>query len=284
VGVQGVTIQLYKESNATTGLQTGTGGDTLVATTTTGSNGAYNFSGLGAGTYYIKEVVPTGWVSTTPNPVTVKDAIFDQIGRFGFTDALDFGNAHITTGSHDGTIGFWTNKNGQTMLTGSSSSTQLKSQYFSAITNLANSNQPGSTVLVDANGNYVPQSYFTSPNGYTFLQTYLNNANATNMAYMLSAQLLATELNIKAGFVNANQTIYTPNVSMSAADRASLAAPPHGITPIGTFVTIQTVINDAILELKYAPYTRVAGPDRTFEEALMSIFTGINQAGNIFVI
>jgi uncharacterized repeat protein (TIGR01451 family) len=57
----GVTIDLYMETNGTSGLQTGSGGDTLVATTTTGNNGAYSFTGLAAGTtYYVQEVVPTG--------------------------------------------------------------------------------------------------------------------------------------------------------------------------------------------------------------------------------
>ena len=67
-GQSGVTIDLYRESNRSSGLQTGCGGDTLVASTTTASNGAYSFTGLAAGTYYVQEVVPAGYVQTGGGP------------------------------------------------------------------------------------------------------------------------------------------------------------------------------------------------------------------------
>ena len=59
-GLGGVTINLYKQSNNTSGLQTGTGGDTLVATTITAANGTYSFCNLTPGTYYVQETVPCG--------------------------------------------------------------------------------------------------------------------------------------------------------------------------------------------------------------------------------
>jgi hypothetical protein len=67
-GKGGVTVNLYKESNCSSGLQTGCGGDSLVASTTTASNGTYGFSGLAAGTYYVQEVVPAGYVQTGGGP------------------------------------------------------------------------------------------------------------------------------------------------------------------------------------------------------------------------
>ena len=68
-GLGGVTIGLYKESNGTAGLQTGTGGDTLVSTTTTSSNGTYGFGNLVVpATYYVQESVPTGYVQTGGGP------------------------------------------------------------------------------------------------------------------------------------------------------------------------------------------------------------------------
>jgi hypothetical protein len=67
-GQGGVTVNLYKEANCTSGLQTGCGGDTLVASTTTAGNGTYGFSGLAAGTYYVQEVVPAGYVQTGGGP------------------------------------------------------------------------------------------------------------------------------------------------------------------------------------------------------------------------
>ena len=60
----GVVVDLYAESNTQPGLQEGTGGDSLVATTTTGSNGSYSFTVTTAGVYYVQEVVPSGYVQT----------------------------------------------------------------------------------------------------------------------------------------------------------------------------------------------------------------------------
>ena len=53
-GIPCVTIKLYDAKNR------------LVAQTTTGLAGYYSFNRLAAGTYTVKEVVPAGYVSTTP--------------------------------------------------------------------------------------------------------------------------------------------------------------------------------------------------------------------------
>ena len=58
----GVTIDLY---NSTAGLGTGSG---YYEQTTTASNGTYSFTGLAAGTYYVQEVVPSGYVQTGGGP------------------------------------------------------------------------------------------------------------------------------------------------------------------------------------------------------------------------
>ena len=53
VGLAGVTINLYLN-----------GGSTPVASTLTGADGSYSFTNLAAGTYTVKEVVPSGWTQT----------------------------------------------------------------------------------------------------------------------------------------------------------------------------------------------------------------------------
>jgi len=58
-GIQGWTVQLL---NPSTGA--------LLATAITDANGNYTFS-VGAGTFRLREIVPTGWVQTTPNPSDV---------------------------------------------------------------------------------------------------------------------------------------------------------------------------------------------------------------------
>jgi hypothetical protein len=298
-GVPGVTIQLYKETNGKAGLQTGIGGDTLVATATTGTNGAYSFNVASLGTYYIKEVVPTGWVLTTSSPVTVTETGADVVGRFGYTDPTNFGDTQITNGTGNaGTMGFWHNTNGELVLTGSKTATQLLAKYQALFTTaagtvvpntngalgLANPNKAGYTVLVDGSGNYIAQSSFTGSKGFTYLANYLTNSSATNMAYMLGAQMLATEFNIAAGYVNATQFIYIPNVGgMNSGDLNALHSPPSGLTAVtGNFVQISTVVTDALqalIKYSYVPSGHVA---RNYDEALMNMFVSINQNGNIF--
>jgi hypothetical protein len=56
----GVTIDLYKPTSS--------GGETLVASTTTASNGTYSFSVANPGTYYVQEVVPSGYIQTGGGP------------------------------------------------------------------------------------------------------------------------------------------------------------------------------------------------------------------------
>jgi hypothetical protein len=63
-----VTINLFQDSNAAAGLQAGSGGDTLVASTTTTSNGTYSFTVTSPGTYYVQESVPSGYVQTGGGP------------------------------------------------------------------------------------------------------------------------------------------------------------------------------------------------------------------------
>ena len=57
-----MTIDLY---NSTTGLGTNAG---YLAQTTTATNGTYSFTKLAAGTYYVQEVVPSGYIQTGGGP------------------------------------------------------------------------------------------------------------------------------------------------------------------------------------------------------------------------
>ena len=57
-----MTIDLY---NSSAGLGTNSG---FLAQTTTATNGTYSFTNLNAGTYYVQEVVPSGYVKTGGGP------------------------------------------------------------------------------------------------------------------------------------------------------------------------------------------------------------------------
>lgn len=61
----GVTIQLYRDAN-NDGQLTGVDGGPVATTVTTAGTGAYSFGNVAAGTYFVKEVVGSNYVSTAP--------------------------------------------------------------------------------------------------------------------------------------------------------------------------------------------------------------------------
>ena len=154
--------------------------------------------------YTISEGTPnqTNWVHSTPSSVNVNVAN-------NTTSAVKFGN-YCTASSGGLTIGFWGNKNGQALIT-SSDLALLRSCN-----------------LVNANGTPF------NPTTKAQLMTWLQNANATNMAYMLSAQLAAMKLSVAHGFVDGSSFAIcagkTINQLISMAD-AALGL--DGFTPAG---------------------------------------------------
>lgn len=95
----------------------------------------------------------------------------------GQTTTVVFGN-YCTYPSNGRTLGFWSNKNGQALV--GADDLALLSALF----------------LRNANG-----SDF-DPGSATALRTWLLKGEATNMAYMLSVQMAAMQLNVHNGFVN----------------------------------------------------------------------------------
>ena len=199
------------------------------ATQLTGGDGCVSWGNLNPGfnPYTVSEGTPNqgNWVHSTPASVNV-NVVLDQ------TSTVDFGN-YCTVGSGGRTIGFWGNKNGQALITDAD------------LLMLRNCN------LVSANGNAF------DPNTKNQLKTWLQNATATNMAYMLSAQLAAMKLNVAHGFVdpNAFSLCFNGTVAqlISAADAALLA---DGSTPAGD-------------------------PNRATQEALKNCLDTLNNGGPV---
>jgi len=108
-------------------------------------------------------------------PLTVTD---------GSTTIVAFGN-YCTVPCGGKTLGFWSNKNGQA---------EIGATQISALANLN---------LVNAQG----QDF--DPKSAGAVRTWLLDGNATNMAYMLSVQLAAMQLNVSTGKVSAN-AYYVP--------------------------------------------------------------------------
>jgi hypothetical protein len=133
--------------------------------------------------YTVTESDPleTNWLHTTPNPVVTDLAADAKI-------TVEFGN--VCTGAGGGhTLGFWSNRNGQALF-GSDDLAEM------VALNVRN-----------ANGTAF------NPASYAAFRTWILNATATNMAYMLSAQLAAMKLNVLNGFVNGGALIYAPGTN-----------------------------------------------------------------------
>ncbi len=128
VGAIGWTIELYQEKDDIDGL---TGGDgPAIKTTVSDADGFWSFDGLEMGTYYVKEVLKSGWLQTTPDlegdgvfkvvvdesgevvieAVSADPTTYDPLPNDGM---LWFGNDMIE-GPGVRTPGFWQSDLGQT--------------------------------------------------------------------------------------------------------------------------------------------------------------------------
>ena len=199
------------------------------ATQLTGGDGCVSWGNLNPffNPYTVSEGTPNqgNWVHSTPSSVQV-NVVLDQ------TSTVDFGN-YCRVGSGGKTIGFWGNKNGQALITDAD------------LLMLRNCN------LVNQNGTAF------DPTTKQQVKNWLNDAKATNMAYMLSVQLAAMKLNVAHGFVdpNAFSLCFNGTVAqlISAADAALLA---DGNTPPGD-------------------------PNRATQEALKNCLDTLNNGGPV---
>jgi hypothetical protein len=146
---------------------------------------------------------------TTPGDYTVTEANANETNWFhstggtsmimlasGGTETRTFGN-YCVAPSGGLTMGFWSNKNGNKLLTGNANGTGTT--LTTAVVNLLNAGTTScpNGVLRNADGTV---HVFT--NSYSAFRSWLLSANATNMAYMLSAQLVALKLDANFNFVD----------------------------------------------------------------------------------
>jgi hypothetical protein len=256
------------------------------ASAVTGSDGRYRFSNLGPGSYIIIEATPpNAWVQTLgEDGYTVLVGDVDQDGlqgsrevwSGGFVADLDFGNTHVGV-ENAKTIGFWSNKNGQALIT---------SGDLSFLRSLSLRKTDG--------GDFDPIS---AADVKKFLVG-STSANAYNMANMLSAQLIATVLNLRHGFLGSSSSIFTQaillswsgnsQVSASGADyflnnldhdgnTGSYEADASGIINEYGFASIEGLIAAANESLASDRLTISGGVTRAYQEALKIVFDGMNN-------
>ncbi len=181
--------------------------------------------------YTVTETKPNSkWINTTPTSIT-----------FGLDPGEvetnnNFGNVCVGAGGGL-TIGFWSNKNGQAAMT-----TAGMSGALSLLDGLN---------LRNANG-----SNF-DPTTYTQYRNWLLSASATNMAYMLSAQLSAMEMNVRSGFVSSRALVF--------AGTAPAGCSVTGLNGNG-FVSISALMDDANSSLGANGYTVATGAVRSCQE------------------
>ncbi|MDH7555889.1 MAG: SdrD B-like domain-containing protein [Candidatus Methanosuratincola sp.] len=157
--VQGFRIQLSDASGSP------------LAIAHTDSEGWYCFEINDAGTYIVSEVMPCGWVNTTAASLTI-----EVLGTENGDIRVDFGNVCLEQGYGGKTIGFWSNKNGQALI------------------------NSGDILALNGLNLYTPSGWTYPPfTDKTQIRTYLLSANARDMRWMLSAQLVGTMLNTRHG-------------------------------------------------------------------------------------
>jgi hypothetical protein len=203
-----------------------------VDTAYTGTAGDYIFTVTEAGTYRVVEVMPSGmWVQTAPesgyHEITV------ELGKT-YTDN-DFGNVCLMPGTGGKTLGFWSNKNGQALIT-SDDVTKLNALNLYPLSGLGY--PPFSSVLATAK---------------TQIKNYLLSATAVNMSWMLSAQLIATKLNVLHGFLSGSTIVYVG---------------PSTYVPTG-FISIDDIMANA--------NSALAGTDRAAQEYWKNLLDGLNN-------
>lgn len=227
LAIPGFRVDLYAEDDTT-----------LLETVYTDNDGKYCFKIFELGTYNITEVQPLGkWVPTTAWTVdiTIDDGTQDKEG-------YDFGNVCLGAGGGK-TLGFWSNKNGQATM--NDGGTMMPELAMLSGLNLRNA----------AGGNFDPTTY-------TQFRTWLLGGTATNMAYMLSVQLAAMELNVEAGFVSNSTFVYAPGTT--------------GANAAG-FITIKALMEEANDELGLHGDTTAGSPFRHYQECLKNALDNANN-------
>jgi uncharacterized repeat protein (TIGR01451 family) len=181
-------------------------GAILLATAFTAADGSYCFDGLDAGTYTVQEVLPpsSGWMPTTPTSITIT-LLSGEI-----KENNNFGNLCLEPGQGGKTIGYWANAG--------------NSLIDSSDVGVLN----GLNLFKPSGRPYPPFDSSNINTARSQIRNYLLSANARNMWWMLSAQLIATILNVRHGYLDGSTLVCVDPPTCS------------------TFMTINDIINGAI--------------------------------------
>ncbi|MCU7551439.1 T9SS type A sorting domain-containing protein [Chitinophagaceae bacterium LB-8] len=148
-----------------------------------GSDGKVCYTNLGPGIYTIEATALNGYIPTSLNSQTV--ALTQPV-------MLHFGNVCLGSAGAK-PASFWMNKQGQEALDHSWN----KEYIIQSLQYLNLRNENGSLFM---------------PKSFEELKGWLQKANAKNMSYKLSAELVALYLNLETAQVGSDRIVYTPGV------------------------------------------------------------------------
>jgi hypothetical protein len=213
--------------------------------------------------YTISEVFPNStWIPTTATSAPVQVLTSDIAGP-------NFGNVCVSTGGGL-TMGYWSNQNGAAEWL----PIPFDNPYLVG---------PGTTKAVL----WIYEN-FSSTSSYSAFRTWLLNASATNMAYMLSAQLAAMWENVNGGTTGPNGTRVAVNATALIYVGPSAGTAPTGCTKpattAGGFASVQNVMNAASCALGTTAglNTIKGGSTRSYEQWLKNALDAANN-NNAFV-
>jgi cysteine-rich repeat protein len=253
--------------------------------TTLDGGGCVTWSDLPGGDQIIYTVTETAsssslWLNTDPGPLCQfptcnTNCVADQCTTVSLSTTLacakntplDFGN--LCLGKCGGlTLGYWSNANGFATLKDKDEPPPYLSKEFGLLSGLQLRDAAGNDFnpscfcgpkKTDCPGSVSPDCGSTSGN----FRTWLLKASATNMAYMLSAQLAAMELNVESGSASGSTLVYAPSC---------------GNTGIGgnNFITISDLMAAANAAL-YDGNTPSGDPNRASQECLKNALDRANN-------
>lgn len=160
-----------------------------------------------------------------------------EVADNSVVEGLYFGNLCVGAGGGH-TLGFWSNKNGQAL---------IGSDDLALLTGLNLRTATGAAF---------------DPASKVALKNWLLSATATNMAYMLSAQLAAMELNVLNGFVSGSALVYAEGAGSSNESG---------------FTTVAALMDEANASLGSNGLTVATSSERSYQEALKNALDAANN-------
>ena len=187
-GLAGVTVQLQNPDGS------------LITTAATTSDGTYSFAGLQPGTYRVREVLPTSFLQTTPDPADV---------------TVDLGQAR--TGLNFGSV---TSADLKVAMTGAYNNKSKVITYTITVTNDGPADAAATAVIDNLSGTVSFLSVTTSQGSCTGGKTVTCNFGTLTSGSSATVVLKVTRLNTKADISN-TVTVPSSTFDIDLADNSA---------------------------------------------------------------